>query len=390
MGSILSTCRERLACALLVIFPMVLCFYSCDHREDSQEFDPLYNFDSVLSESRDFFYTTLHGLSEQLYDGPANGTWGEKTFGYKMALRDIYWRVEAYHFLGTTDPSSPGEYLQRRDEALAYLKSIQRIQGDKGVWGVPADDNNPEFGSLIQQIAAEHPDYFSNGFLVFLPGDEISQLYYDHGRTLTAFCKVYLDTQDAELLPFIERGANWILDKPAVDNVNYNSAVIEGLAFAYQVTQIPSYLDKAIDMTKGKVISQSNSNGSFGDSHNQEAWYHGFIVSGFVALKEALPTDHSFHTVLDLHLGNALDYLETVTDPGSPYAFQWPGINARVWSEVEDLSATGRWPTLNAHQMDAYANCLHQTMHGEIRLEDEAGFRLQKTLYHFIQIGNAL
>jgi hypothetical protein len=329
-------------------------------------------------------------LSEELYDGPANGTWGESAFGYKMALRDIYWRIEAYHLLGTHDPSSPQEYLERRDEALEYLKSIQIIEDNMGVWGVPADFNNPELGTLLQQIEAEHPEYFLNGFLYTLEGEHVSHLYFDHGRTLTTFCKVYLDTQDDTLLPFIERGANWILDKPAVDNVNYNSAVIEGLSYAYRVIQNQSYINKAIVMTEEKVISQANSNGSFGNAHNQQAWYHGFIVSGFVALKQAIPTEHVFNSKLDFHLNNALVYLENTTDQGSPYEFQWPGINARVWSEVEVLSTMGRWPALNSNQRDAYANCLYQTMQGEINPENETGFYRQKALYHFIQIGNAL
>lgn len=369
---------------------IVCCIINCHSIGKTQISFPSYNFEDIITESKNYFYSTLHSLSEELYDGATNGTWGETAFGYKMALRDIYWRIEAYHLLGIADASSPQEYFERRDEALKYLKSIQIIEGDKGVWGVPADDNNPEFGTLLQQIEVENPEYFSNGFLYTLKGDDISHLYYDHGRTLTTFCKVFLDTQDDELLPFIERGANWILDKPAVNNVNYNSAVIEGLSFAYRVTQKQAYLDKAITMTRKKVISQANSNGSFGDPHNQEAWYHGFIVSGFVALKQALPANHSFNTTLDLHLSNALEYLENVTDQGSPYAFQWPAINARVWSEVEDLSYRGRWPILNSNQIDAYANCLYQTMYGEKNPADETRFRLQKILYHFIQIGNAL
>lgn len=281
-------------------------------------------------------------------------------------------------------------YVARRDEALEYLKRVQIIEGDQGVWGIPADANNPEFGSLIQDIKAVHPEYFENGFLYTLEGDDISHLYYDHGRTLTAFSKVYLDTHDEGLLPFIERGANWILDKPAVHNVNYNSAVIEGLSFAYRVTQTKDYLDKAVNMTQEAVISQSNDNGSFGNAHNQEAWYHGFIVSGLVALKQALPASHEFNPVLEFHLSNAITYLEESTDQGSPYAFQWPGINARVWSEIENLSAIGKWPALNSNQMDAYANCLYQTVHGEVNPNLETGFHRQKALYHFIQIGNAL
>lgn len=376
-----------------IIIPLlfiILFLVGFNYIEKYKYINSPYVFDDVIADSKIYFKTTLHSLNEELYDGPTKGTWGEKAFGYKMALRDIYWRVEAYHLLGINDPSSPQEYLDRRDEALEYLKSIQIIEGNTGVWGLPADYNNPEFGSLIKKIEINNPEYFSNGFLYTLPGDDISNLYYDHGRTLTTFCKVYLDTKDDTLLPFIERGANWILDKPAVNNVNYNSAVIEGLSYAYKVTQKQAYLDKAIAMTIEKVISQANSNGSFGDSHNQEAWYHGFIVSGLVVLKMALPVEHNFNNLLDTHLSNALVYLEQVTDKGSHYDFQWPGINARVWSEVEDLSTSGKWPALNSNQLNAYANCLYQTMNGKINPKNETAFNQQKVLYHFVQIGNAL
>ncbi|MDA3851807.1 MAG: hypothetical protein PF447_11105 [Spirochaetaceae bacterium] len=73
-----------------------------------------------------------------------------------MALRDIYWRVDAYHLLGTADTSSPEEYLQRRDEAIEYLKGIQIIEGDKGVWGVPADFNPETESDFRLQKALYH------------------------------------------------------------------------------------------------------------------------------------------------------------------------------------------------------------------------------------------
>jgi hypothetical protein len=360
---------------------------ACNKKSDYVQ---AYIFDDVIDDSKTYFSTILHSLSEEIYDGAEKGTWGETAFGYKMALRDIYWRIEAYHSLGIADAFSPNEYLERRNEALNYLKRIQIVEGDKGVWGMPADFNNPEFGVLLRQIENEHPDYFSNGFLYTLEGEQVAELYYDHGRTLSVFCKVFIDTQQDELLPFIEKGANWILDKPVVKNVNYNAAVVEGLSFAYRATQITDYLDKAIAMTEEGVISQANINGSFGNVHNQEAWYHGFIVSGLLALKHALPEEHSFNNVLDSHLSNSLVYLEQVTDQGSPYEFQWPGINARVWSELEDLSASGKWPALNPKQIDAYANCLYQTMNGRVDPKKETDFNRQKVLYHFIQIGNAI
>lgn len=347
-----------------------------------------YKFGKIIDESRTYFADTLHSLSEDIYDN--TGTWGENEYGYKMALRDIYWRADAYHKMSRKASPLSELYKTRRDESISYLKSSMVVDGNVGVWGMPADVENPEFGELISELLVEYPDNFVNGYLYNFNSNDIANLYYDHGRVLTTFCKVYLDTTDLTLVPYIKKAANWLIDKPAVSNVNYNSAAIEGLCYAYLVTSESSYLEKAIEMTYQQVYSQANSNGSFGDSHNQEAWYHGFIVSGLVALKMAMPAEDSRNNDLDYHLTNALKYLEQVTNQGSQYSYQWVGINARVWAEVEELAMFGKWDHLNNSQKDCLANCLYLTMYGEIDVEAEKGFRQQKVLYYFFQTGSAI
>ena len=135
------------------------------------------------------FLNLLHNLSENIYDG--NGHWGENEFGYKMLLRDSYWRGDVYGRLSQTNHPKADLFEQRSNEVAAYLKQAQEEAGT-GVFGIPADPNNPEFGVTIQQVIDTCPTCINNGWIIDLPDGNVPELYYDHGYSLVSISRTYI------------------------------------------------------------------------------------------------------------------------------------------------------------------------------------------------------
>ncbi len=276
-------------------------------------------------------FQTLHEISERLYDG--GGVWGSAQAGYRMALRDSYWRGDVYGFLGEDNTL----YATRAAEVTDYLLLAQS-QGGSGVFGFPADAENPEFGLKVQQAMEACPSCIQNGWIISLPEDYIAELYYDHGYALATLAQRYLQTQDAQLLPAINLAAEWTLNKPLTGNINYLSALSKGLSYAYQATNNPAYLNKAMELHEVGIFPFLNEEGEAIDAHNAQLEYHGFIVSGLVALRQALPSDFEeidFRNELDriLELSTQKMAERGLTEPGG-YGLTWPGTNLQAWHEL--------------------------------------------------------
>ncbi len=294
----------------------------------------------ALSSSAEVFQY-FHTQSEALYDGA--GSWGNSTFGYRMALRDSYWRADVYGWLAGRGGGNSTLYAQRADEAIAYLLTAQS-NGGAGVFGFPAEPTHPEFGSKVSYMLTYHPDMITNGWIVNFPTNEVQQLYYDHGYALYSLARAYLRTTNASLLPGIIEGADWILDKPLTSNLNYLSALAKGLCLAYSITNKAEYLQKALDYHSGVIIPGIGSDGNALDSHNRQMEYHAFIVSGLIALRQQLTNGHpqlnSVNTTLELmvakmaqrNLTESMDWEQT-----------WFGTCLQAWHELEEyrpLSST--------------------------------------------------
>jgi hypothetical protein len=321
-------------------------------------------------------FESFHQRSEQIYNG--NGSWGQTTYGYKMALRDCYWRADVYGFLANTNPT----YARRADEAIGYLLRAQS-EGGTGVFGFPADGSNPEFGAKVRAVINACPTCVHNEWIISLPGKDVAELYYDHGYALTAIARSYQRTRNQTLLAPITLAADWILDKPLTANVNYLSALSKGLIYAYHVTNDRRYLDKAIQLHREGILPFFNSAGEAVDTHNARLEYHGFIVSGMIALRQSLPADHAFIAELDPILTLTVARMATRgLDSNGEYGVTWPGTNLLAWHELSFLRA------LNGKEVLARDRTLAliRGYMDDVKAEGD-GFRLQKALYTYFFIG---
>lgn len=319
----------------------------------------------------------IHSLSEALYKG--DGSWGAG-YPYRMALRDSYWRADIYGELA--DKSDNGTYAIRSSEVYSYLISVQN-EGGTGVFGFPADVENPEFGEVVRRVIAECPECISRGWVVSLPGDDIAELYYDHGYALTSLAKGYLRTNNPIYLKAILRAADWALDKPIIQNINYLSALGKGFAYAYWATGDIRYLNRAIYLHEHGIFpGMSLETGGALDSHNQQLEYHGFIVSGIVALKSALPANHEYHSNVDQFMTSSISHMQqrNLFESGY-YGVTWPGINLLAWYELEQLRE------LTSGELKARNRCIELINSYKETIASENDFRLQKSLYSNFFIG---
>lgn len=322
----------------------------------------------------------FQGWSESIYDG--DGSWGRTHYGYRMALRDSYWRADVYGFLAARNDLPAVVYAQRADAVLQYLLTVQS-QGGTGVFGFPADVANPEFGSRVQQAIDTCPSCIHNGWIISLPGSDIAELYYDHGYALVSLVRAYERTHDASLLSPMTSAADWILDKPLTTNINYLSALSKGLCYAYRATGDSRYLDRAVELHVQGILPFLNENGEATDAHNARLEYHGFIVSGLIALRQSLPADHALIAQLDQTLAAAVARMASRDlQENGDYGVTWPGTNLLAWYELS------LYRPLSSEEKVAVARIL-ALIEGYV---DDIGsetdpYRFQKALYSNFFVG---
>lgn len=326
-------------------------------------------------------FARLHAASEAIYDGA--GSWGSRQHGYRMPLRDVAWRAEVYAELAQRGqgPLVP-LYRQRAVEAAEYLLLAQR-QGGTGVFGFPADVQNPEFGAIVRSALKSCYSCASGTWIVTLPERYVSELYYDHGHALAAVVRVHELSGDPALLAAIRRAADWALDKPLVANVNYLSSLSIGLSSAWRATGDARYLDKAVDLHRRGILPFIGHLGDAKDAHNARLEYHGFIVSGLAALHAALPEQHAYREVIvrALDATTARMAARGLQEPGA-YGATWPGTNLAAWHRVAALRPLR---SDEARARDR-ARALILAVLPRIQAERD-GFRLRKALYSYFAVG---
>ena len=347
---------------LFLVLVVVVALCSCKDNAESEK--------STLS-----VFDTFHTISEGMYNG--DGSWGSG-YPYRMALRDAYWRADVYSKLSEV----ASVYDARSLEAYAYLQSAQ-LEGGSGVFGFPADTDNPEFGETVNRIVLECPECINGGWVISLPGSHIAELYYDHGYSLTSIAKGYIRTQDPSYVDSIVKAADWALDKPLHSNINYLSALSKGLSYAYKVTGDARYLNKAIYFhEQGIFPNLSSETGGALDAHNQQLEYHGFIVSGIIALKLVIPNNHDFSLEVDKYLTSSVLHMQQrdAVEDGE-YGSTWPGTNLLAWHELENIRP------LTMEESLVKGRCASLINNYEKFIVEESGFRLQKSLYSNFFIG---
>jgi len=355
-------CENMKLYRLILIIILTACLLSC--KENRTDYF-----------SEDSTYGLILSLSEELYKG--DGSWGAG-YPYRMALRDSYWRADVYGELAEKSDT----YAIRSSEVYSYLVSTQN-EGEVGVLSFPADVNNPEFGEIVSRVIAECPECINRGWVISLPGDDIAELYYDHGYALTSLAKGYLRTNNPIYLNSVKSAADWALDKPIIQNINYLSALAKGFAYAFRASGDIRYLNRAIYLhEQGIFQGMSLETGGALDSHNQKLEYHGFIVSGIVALKSALPANHEYHSKVDQFMTLSISHMQqrNLFESGN-YGVTWPGINLLTWYELEQLRE------LTSDELMARNRCIELINSYKESIASENNFRLQKSLYSNFFIG---
>ncbi len=365
-------------CAMFWSYAYHTCPAAAEGNENSQ-IQSNASENSVNDHSvKDFFYL-LHNKSEEIYDG--NGHWGENKFGYKMLLRDSYWRLDVYGVLSEGNWPDSNIFRQRAKEIVQYLLQAQ-LEGGTGVFGIPADPHNPQQGKSIQKEIQRYPKCVRNGWIVQPEETFIPNLYYDHGYALVSLVRVYKRTHQASILEAIRRGADWILGKPYTLNVNYLSEVSKGLCYAYGVTGDKHYLAEALKMYKEVILPHQTNSGQWDDPHNGKLVYHGFIVSGLIALIKNLPPDHPDFTEINNSLTKALELMkqEDLNREFGPKE-DATQTNAIAWLELSE------YRRLTKRENQALDRLISFMLNDKEAINDSSGFTLQRYLYKDFIVG---
>jgi hypothetical protein len=309
----------------------------------------------------------------------------------------VYWPVEAYGRLARTAHPAATQFGVREEAGIAYLK---RVQGANGCWGIPANPAMPEFGAAIQEVIdmdGGSGTYVRDGWIVDLPVEKRSELYYDHGRSLTTLSRHYLRdaAAHADDLPSIVAGADWAAAMgPSADhNVNYDASLVEGLSWAYRATGEGSYRDAALSLAESAIYPFRNADGSYGDAHNALLRYHGFTLGALEALAGSLDDGPDRATALD-HLATARAYLAAHLRAADPrFDLDAVGIDIRVYGELEDLIASGIIPALTTDE-EGRINFLRmecvESQDGLFADASLSAYARVKAQWHFCQLGVAV
>lgn len=320
------------------------------------------------------YFAFLHRASESLYDG--DGRWGERLSGYRMMLRDTYWRADVYGALCQSQRADRDIYCRRHREAIDSLLRAQKEAGT-GVLGVPADPGNPEFGRRIRAVIDACPACIRNGWIADMPQRvHLPELYYDHGYALVSLVRAYRVDRDERLLPAIRAAADWAVDMPITRNVNYLSALAKGLSYAYSATHDRRYLDRALELHDKGIFPYQTELGDWDDPHNARLEYHGFIVSGLIALRAQLPHAHPSSQRLDVVLAQAVARMaeRNLSEP-APADASWPGTNLLAWWELSLLRP------LSETERQAMARTTQRMLANQAAIERANGFARRKALY---------
>jgi hypothetical protein len=361
---------------ILFLFSVSCLFFcvNCTSRSTSPSPPPVAEPPLTLRQSAQNVFDQFEAKSAEFYNG--NGQWGTTQFGYQMVLRDSYWRLDTYDRMMASQKFGT-LYSTYLPQIVSYLLSVQS-SGGTGVFGVPADTNNPEFGGTVTQVIAICPTCAVNGWLINLP-PELGQenLFYDHGYSLYTLARRYLREPSGTLANGLQQAADWALAQPTTTwNINYLSALAKGLAYSFKALGTQSYLDKAVTIHTQNIFTHQLPSGLWDDSHNQKLEYHGFIVSGLIALRRCVPDSHTVISELDSVLAKAVQVLKerAWTEPSTSES-TWMGSNLIAWIELSELR------TLTSDEKAAMERVIQLIINNSSQVLSETNFRLQKGLY---------
>jgi len=185
--------------------------------------------------------------------------------------------------------------LERSDEYLKYavegFNYITSTQASTGVFGYPYDPNTKNrlkqaAARVVEEGRARGLTMVENGWVI----DDLESggLQFDNGVCGAGLLYAYAITGDARYLDSARRAAEWAIDRPLVNNWNYNCFSGWVLARLYRVTDEQRYLDAATVKFKYGVLPGQMENGRWFDQHNARIQYHSVMLRSLVDFYLAL------------------------------------------------------------------------------------------------------
>jgi hypothetical protein len=199
--------------------------------------------------------------------------------------------------MGSEKPTlSRDNYLDAAREAGDFLLWAQ-AQAGSGVFPFPASSgnvNSAAFRSAARQLALAEKkglvNVIKNGWAIQDDGD--GGLQFDNAESGMAIFALYEATNDRKYLNAAVLSAEWAMQRPLVNNWNYNSFSVRLLARAYLVTGNKSFLDSAMQKAVLGVIpgqlTKGVNKGRWGDAHNARPTYHYIMMDSLTELINAM------------------------------------------------------------------------------------------------------
>jgi hypothetical protein len=146
-----------------------------------------------------------------------------------------------------------------------------------------------------------------NGWAV--DDDGSGGLQFDNGQAGIAMLDLHALTGEPRYLASAVRAAEWAIERPVVDNWNYNSFSVDLLARTFEATREPRYraaaLRKALLGVMPGQLSDGPRAGRWFDAHNARPEYHYIMLSALTQLIAVMSPDDASrpNVVQSLRLG---------------------------------------------------------------------------------------
>jgi hypothetical protein len=303
-------------------------------------------------------------------------------------LNECFLRYDGYQLILNTNYSERYNLKQVLSEITSYYIQIADTLGT-GVWSFPAEINHPEIGEKMQFEISEGNS--KNGWILELSGLMGSKagIYYTHGQVLADISRAYLRSGDTKLLPYINNGANWIVQKKYdYGNINYFAAALKGLAYSYAITKDFEAKKQALTYLS-VILGSQNSDGSFGSEHDQEAGYHGIILSCLAVARKYLP-ETELPSNFDEKLMSAISFLRDLQDIAIE---DRAGYVVQAWYYISCLADDKIIPDLSSSDWAAYDKSLKICIDKKqsiIDIEEKNNYRYQKEIQTASLLGSTV
>ncbi|MBV5312085.1 MAG: T9SS type A sorting domain-containing protein [Prolixibacteraceae bacterium] len=235
--------------------------------------------------------------------------------------------------------------------ATRALDSLATMQLPSGAFPFPdlRTYGDPVFKSIIQNFlnrcGADSVKVLKSGWIVDDKGS--GEFKFDAGVIANAYYEAYLYTGKTKYKNIAIAVGNFLKPLKFNTNYNYNTFVSLGLTRAFQLTNDPTYLSRAIVNLRYAVYPGQITNGRWMDGHNANSRYHSIIIQNIVPTIQLIQATNSYKNALEpMTLKAVKSLVDYTTNCGSATGYRWLlkayGLNsmllpATVKNSVTDL-----------------------------------------------------